>query len=118
MGLFHLFNRFLVFLLHRCGGGRSLTLINSLDYLLKVSGTTHTFDNTLFRGDFPGIAAREETILGAFVRIRGKQQQQHQQQQGMKGAGRKEEADGTRWKQRPQEIGSETQRRTRKQKEA
>jgi hypothetical protein len=113
MGLFHL----LVALLHRCGC-RSLTLIDSLDYLLKVSGTTHTFDNTLFRGDFPGIAAREETILGAFVRIRDKQQQQQQQQQGMTGAGRKEEMNGTRWKQRPPEIGQETQHRTRKRKEA
>lgn len=46
----------------------TVNLLVSLDYLLTVGVTTHTFDNTRFRADFPEIAEHEESILAAFER--------------------------------------------------
>ena len=48
-------------------------LIRSVDYLLQVAYREHTFHNSRFHGDFPGVAKFEETPLEAFRRIRARQ---------------------------------------------
>lgn len=45
------------------------SFLHAVDYLLQVSSREHTFDNSLFRGHFPEIKEREETIVQAFRRI-------------------------------------------------
>ena len=49
--------------------------IDAIDYLIRVSETEHTFDNSLFRKHFPGILEREETIEECFKRIDGEGRQ-------------------------------------------
>ena len=54
-----------------------IALLASLDYLLNVATTTHTFNNARFRADFPDIAKGEESMVDAFRRI-------HRRQKGLK----------------------------------
>lgn len=54
-------------------------LIRSVDYLLQVASREHTFDNSVFHGDFPGVAGHEETPLEAFRRIRARQRSERGQ---------------------------------------
>ena len=49
---------------------RLMPFLESIDYLLQVSSREHTFDNTLFKTDFPQLSRMEESIPECFVRRR------------------------------------------------